>query len=720
MTTDALIQRIRLANWPILLKVMAAPLATLGFLALLSVHGWQTLKTQRAVLTAGYEEFAPVLAHAYEIPQSLARIDAHLYRLSVWSQIGVKGAELERTLKSIHEALRQADGGIQMLEAAGVAGTDRLRDAFNAYRDNTSQVMLLILRNATLGAVAARGGDTIFSRVESLAQEAAANASQHFRQKANRASRDARELARKFIWQSLLAGSLAVVASYLASRAIIRPIRELVQTINRLLHGKLKGEVPYTERSDEIGSISLSVRELQRVLIENRRLEEEREEKRVKLEYLALHDGLTGLANRKALDLLLEEVIRAPHREKDNLICLLIDLDSFKPINDTYGHEAGDAVLKELARRFSLLARPGDMVARIGGDEFGIAITSDDRPLDAASIATRFLDATRDPIDHDGKVLRVGASIGAVRLNDIDGDGEALMAAADQAMYAAKQDKRPSFSVFTRNTTPERVGVHDREELEEALRSGAFVPYYQPKIDLRSKTHAGFEALARWHHPTRGVLTPEDFLPRISRFGLQGDFTGAITTQVLADLDGFLKQGLAPGGVAINIEEATLASHSGLDDLCRLIESMPHLAPLITLEITEDVFIARAAEMIRQNVETLAAMGVRISMDDFGTGYGSFQHLRQFTFHEMKIDTEFVAGIGKDRSSEVIIEGFLSIANGLGADVVAEGIETEAQERYMRQRGCHFGQGYRFGAPMPRATAEIYLRDDKATRQASS
>ncbi|WP_306027493.1 bifunctional diguanylate cyclase/phosphodiesterase [Stappia sp. MMSF_3263] len=702
--------RLRFSNWSILAKVMAGPLVMLVALTLMTFVAWQTLKTQRTAIVSGFAEFEIALDRAYHVSHHLASVEANLYKLSMWSEIGVRGAELEGTLRSISYNLEISDTDIAKMQEAGLEGAEELRAAFAVYKQNTSQAVLLILRNATLGAVATRGGHQTYARVERLAQSIATQASSDFREATDRTSAMSDRLARDFIVAAALTGLMAIIVSFAASRVITRPILGLVRTVQSLLRGDLAVAVPFVERRDEFGRIAASVRELQRVMVQNRLLADEREQKQAELEHIASHDGLTAVANRKAFDTFLDAIWQDT-QEGGEFVYLLVDLDSFKPINDAYGHDAGDAVLKTLAQRFRELTRPGDFVARLGGDEFGIVVPLADHRRDPETIARRILEATTRPIPFNGRELRVGASIGVACSRDVSGAAHELMAAADQAMYVAKQEKRPSYSVYSPSMMPERFGLEDKEEIETALERGEFVMHYQPKVRLGTDGHAGFEALARWQHPEKGLLPPSYFLPRIGNFGLQGNFTMEVARQVFSDLRRFAAAGLDTGGVAINLDEATLATRSGMDALHGLFAENAEFARLITLEITEDVFIARSADIIRDNVEMLAALGIRISMDDFGTGYGSFKHLREFTIHELKIDTQFVAGIGRDKSSEVIIDGFLAIASGLGADVVAEGIETPEQQQYLTRRGCHFGQGFLFCRPLPFDGAAAYLEE---------
>ena len=239
-------------------------------------------------------------------------------------------------------------------------------------------------------------------------------------------------------------------------------------------------------------------------------------------------------------------------------------------------------------------------------------------------------------------------------------------------------------------------------------------PYFQPKVSLITGEIRGFEALSRWRHPKRGLLLPAKFIPSINELGLQGDFMVAIVHRVIDDIQNMLALGLDPGQVSLNVPEVALATHSGRRDLENIVRANPEVAQHLTFEITEDVFIARAADTIQASIATFRAQGVRISLDDFGTGFASFHHLRQLDFDELKIDTSFVGGLGNDATAEVLVRGFLNIASGLGVSVVAEGVETEDQRRDLINMGCMTAQGYLFSEAVPFAKATLLLEQQQA------
>ena len=428
------------------------------------------------------------------------------------------------------------------------------------------------------------------------------------------------------------------------------------------------------------------------------------------LEHMSRHDALTGLLNRRAFDESLEKLL-ARRKSGQHVGVFLIDLDGFKPINDTYSHEAGDTVLIAIAARLQRIAGEGEggVAARLGGDEFALAIPSLGSERAALRLAAHVTSAIEAPITYGTRALRIAASIGIGLTGTGDDSVSGLCAGADQAMYRAKSDNQHRAMLFDPGSFAPRLSLNDRQRLSEALQRGEIRPCYQPKVDLDTGAVVGFEALARWFHPQRGILPPADFLPQINELGLQGDFLIQIARHVLGDVSGLIAEGLAPGTVSINIPEVTLATQTGRADLDALLAAYPQTAGHITFEITEDVFIARAGDIIKHSIAHFRRAGVRISLDDFGTGFASFQHLRQLEFDELKIDTSFVRDLGHDPAADVLVAGFLSIAHGLGVSVIAEGVETAEQHQRLRQMGCRFAQGYRFGRALPLDEVRILL-----------
>ncbi|WP_049833795.1 putative bifunctional diguanylate cyclase/phosphodiesterase [Octadecabacter temperatus] len=428
-------------------------------------------------------------------------------------------------------------------------------------------------------------------------------------------------------------------------------------------------------------------------------------------------DGLTGLLNRPAFDVALQIMLEDRAHGNGEVAVFLVDLDSFKPINDTYSHEAGDRVLMETATRLQKHIGDLGIVGRLGGDEFILAIQIDNG-VDALGIAETLYQNIALPVLWTQHMLKVTASIGVSTTGANLRTVPALCSAADQAMFAAKSSPNRAPVLYEEQLFTPRLSSDEKQALVDSIANETVKPYYQPKIHLPTGDIIGFEALARWEHPNNTLRLPCDFLRQINDLGLQGDFMISIASQVFRDVEAMLEHGLDPGQVSLNIPEVALATYSGRQDLHRIVAARPACAKHVTFEITEDVFIARAADMIQASIASFRDLGLRISLDDFGTGFASFDHLRQLDFDELKIDTSFVSDLGQDNTADVLVRGFLDIASGLGVSAIAEGVETEAQRQHLANMGCLIAQGYLFSAALPFDEATALLTTNRLIKPA--
>jgi len=434
-------------------------------------------------------------------------------------------------------------------------------------------------------------------------------------------------------------------------------------------------------------------RETQRQLEQARR---DADDRLMELEYLSQFDPLTNLPIRASFESRLNVLLgRSMHRSAHFAVGL-IDLDNFKPINDSFGHHAGDAVLKEIASRLKGFARHPSDVARLGGDEFAIVFVDAMDQATAQKKGDELADLLSMPVLYDEATLNVGASIG-ISLTRTEGrDRSTLMKRADIAMYDAKRRREASAVVYDKTTISTSTDLTQKPLYELAIANKEILPFYQPKVDLLTGNIVGLEALARWEKPDGSVVLPADFIPQIDDLGLMHEFTYAITRQVINDIGRWRDMGFDALPVSTNVGERILATSIGLQDMLWIVSESKLPPNILTFEVTEDVVLGRAGDFIRSAISALSEEGVRISLDDFGTGFASFRHLEELHLDELKIDTSFVTKIGKTPSAKVIIEGFLGIAAGLGIEVVAEGVETEAQRDFLLKRGCRVGQGFLF------------------------
>lgn len=425
----------------------------------------------------------------------------------------------------------------------------------------------------------------------------------------------------------------------------------------------------------------------------------------IKLTHLAHTDTLTGLGNRSSFNEALNGLFGSLERTSAGFSMLLVDLDHFKATNDSFGHPAGDAVLSHVASALQKTFRAGDVVARLGGDEFAALLPGISDAATLEGIAGRAVAAIATECHFEGRLLPVSASVGGAVVPGHASDEATLMRIADLALYAAKA-KRNTAVIFDEASFAQRL---EQNRLAAALAFAAdrdeFVVYYQQKVNLQTGEHLGFEALVRWRHPQLGILPPGRFLPLMEGHIIQG-MTRCIVNTVGRDLRAWQAAGLKVGSVAINLPEALLVGDDGYDLIATAVEAN-HLDWLdFSIEVTEDVFLNRGANQIVETISRFRKHGVSVSLDDFGTGFASLVHLRDFPFDELKIDRSFVAEIGKDIRSEQIIRAIIDLARNLGKRCVAEGIEDESQRDFLLNAGCEIGQGYLFAKPEP-ATAAV-------------
>jgi diguanylate cyclase (GGDEF)-like protein len=416
---------------------------------------------------------------------------------------------------------------------------------------------------------------------------------------------------------------------------------------------------------------------------------------------LAHTDALTGLGNRSLFNQTMIQLFGKLEQSGEGFSLLLVDLDRFKGINDSYGHPAGDAVLRHVACALQDTIRASDIVARLGGDEFAVLLPglSDESVL--AGIAARAMQAIAAGVSFDGRILQTSVSIGGAVAPCHANDEASLLRVADLALYAAKS-RRNTAVIFDEAALKRRVEENQLSlALVQAADRGEFVVHYQPKIDLATGLQIGSEALVRWQHPKLGLLPPGRFLPLMEGTQLIRSMTRAVVEAVGRDLRDWKNAGLVPGVIAINLPEVLLAGEEGYNLLAEAI-CKNHLDWRdFAVEITEDVFLNRNAEQILKGVTRFREQGVSVSLDDFGTGFASLVHLRDFPIDELKIDRSFISGIETDPRSVQIIRAIIDLSRNLGKRCVAEGIETDGQRRFLLEAGCDVGQGYLFAKPEP-------------------
>ena len=482
-------------------------------------------------------------------------------------------------------------------------------------------------------------------------------------------------------WLLFVAGSKLALFKIFAAAAFAHPAWRLDDVFNLLLLMSAAGFVYAFRRSQDLK------RELHG-----------RQEAEDKIRTMALHDPLTGLANRRKLHDALAEALRTRKRPGAVSALLMVDLDRFKPVNDLHGHGVGDRLLKEVADRLHDVIREGDLVARTGGDEFAVLLSDIDGPDEAARPARRVIEALRAPFRIDELVCQVGATVGIATSDGTGGvDPETLIRHADVALYRAKREGRGQFRFFEEEMDSAiRARAKLEMELRSALAAGQVTPYYQPLVDLKTGDIKGYEVLSRWHHPVEGLIMPEVFIPIAEDTGLIGELTTRVLVQACLDA----KSWPADATMAVNVSPVQLRDKRLPQRLLTIIQQTGFPACRLEVEITENALVEDFPQA-KQILTALKACGVRIALDDFGTGYSSLNHLRELPFDKLKIDRSFIASMETCEDSRKIVDAIVGLGHSLGLVTVAEGIEDIASADRLSALGCQLGQGYWFGHPSP-------------------
>jgi diguanylate cyclase (GGDEF)-like protein/PAS domain S-box-containing protein len=443
--------------------------------------------------------------------------------------------------------------------------------------------------------------------------------------------------------------------------------------------------------------------------------------------FLLLHDPLTSLPNRRLLDDRIESALARANRNRKTVAVLFCDLDGFKRVNDRFGHETGDKVLIEMSQRLQLIIRPGDSLARVGGDEFVAVCGELTNPQEAGLIAERMARAIRAPVQLDGEEIVITASLGVVTARGEQpgvGGAGALLRNADAAMYRAKQRGRNRWEVFDPvMLTHARIHATLIEELGAAVDAGQFETVFQPVVDLQTGRTVGAEALLRWRHPTRGLLQPADFLDVAESSGLIvpiGDWILGDALDRLAEWHATIDPDL---WVSVNISGRQLGDKGVSETLTSRLAGNG-LGRSLRLELTESILIENSPRVVAELVAAVA-MGIRIGMDDFGTGYSSLTYLQRLPISFLKIDRRFLADLRPGvpphlkGASPILLSAIIDLSHTLQIEAIAEGVETAGQAEALLELQCRYGQGFHFAVPASADTLSEQLRSERTGRRAA-
>jgi diguanylate cyclase (GGDEF)-like protein len=501
-------------------------------------------------------------------------------------------------------------------------------------------------------------------------------------------------------------GGLVLLGLLLANATrLTRPLRDLTRSIGAIARGAADEPVPHTDRTDELGLVARALQSLKEQTEERARAE-------ALVSHMARHDALTRLPNRVLFRENLKDELERVRRDRP-LAVLCLDLDNFKTVNDTLGHPIGDALLNEVAQRLRGCVAVDDTVARLGGDEFAIVQVGVTQPVAATMLAQQIIVTVAAPYEIDGHRVVIGTSVGIALAPNDGNDPDELLKNADMALYRAKAEGRASYRFFEAAMDADMQARRMLElDLRNALARDEFELHYQPLVDVQNKCLAGFEALVRWKHPDRGLVSPGEFIPLAEDIGLIGPIGAWVLDQACRDAASW-PDNLT---VAVNLSPVQFKGRTLVLNVVSALGKSGLSASRLELEITEAVML-QDTESTLETLSQLKALGVRISMDDFGTGYSSLSYLRKFPFDKIKMDQSFTRDLSNTPESMAIVRAVAGLGRTLGIATTAEGVETVEQLRAIQAEGFTQVQGYLLGRPAPTSTIPTVLQQFSKLKQ---
>ena len=475
--------------------------------------------------------------------------------------------------------------------------------------------------------------------------------------------------------------------------------KRILREINQNLEKKVKNETEKRTR--------LFKKSNQKLL----KSAEELKEQKAVFEHLAHHDPLTGLPNRVLFRDRLEHAIDIANRNNKKLAVLFMDLDHFKEINDSLGHQLGDEVLKIIAERLHKKLRGSDSIARLGGDEFTVLIEDVKEDSEIGDIANKLIQVFKEPITVKSHTLYLTVSIG-ISIYPSDGeDAETLLKCADAAMYGAKKDGRNTYHYFSKEMTEqalERVMIET--SMRNALKNDEFILYYQPQINSKTGELEGLEALVRWDHPEMGIVSPEKFISLAEATDLIVPLGEWVLRKAAAQIVAWHEDGLKPICMSVNFSVKQLRDKGIISMIEKILLETKCNPNFLELEITEGYTMQNPNQSI-ELLRRIRNLGLHLAIDDFGTGYSSLSYLKRLPINKLKIDKSFIDDIPGSREDEAIVSAIVAMTESMGLDVIAEGVEREEQKVFLEQVGCNKIQGYLYAKPMPADEIKQILQD---------
>jgi len=525
----------------------------------------------------------------------------------------------------------------------------------------------------------------------------------------------------QLIWASLLQGIgvtslLLIILFIIIQRFALTPLSQIEGKINITDNEGIPLNLIKVSGAREITSLTNS---MNRMISAIRNSRDTLKEQRDQIYYQANHDQLTGLANRYLFNDRLNQALKKAKRYQSSIAIIFIDLDHFKEVNDSYGHDIGDKLLKQVTLILHQLIRDEDVISRLGGDEFVVMIEQIHDIYDSSILAQKIIEALSLPIEVEEYELFIGCSIGISLYPDNGQTAKDLLKQADAAMYKAKECGRNTYEFFISEMTEKAIEKLTLESsLRLAVRDNEFVAYYQPQVDVREGQLIGMEALVRWNSPTMGLVAPSQFISVAETIGKMVEIDRLMMQQALQQVSSWRKMGLNPGVLSLNLTLQHLLTPDFIPKFMTILHNSGCDIQQVELEITENHIMSNPDQTIRV-LNQLKEIGIRLSLDDFGTGYSSLGHLKNFPVDKIKIDRSFVKDLPGDPNDIAIIKSVIALSEGMNLQVLAEGVETKEQQELLLSLGCYFTQGYFSGKPHAAADMKKRLIAEKSGSSSS-
>ena len=702
-------------RWKILVIALIAAVAFTAYLGFNLVQ----LNSQAVLLEEIRIKRYPLQSKLQEALFALRFIQAKMQDAVLTGEI----ESLEEVVE-LREQFLTSIRAVEEIDPAKMDTAEKIVASFNNYYVSSYQLARDLIKgdgDFISGAVRGEENAALYTQVVISLDRFKAQELRSFTDAVNHVTDRANSIIEIGVSVGLVTVLLLFALALLTSRWIIARINHIVNTLRTIAHedGDMSVRIP-VDGHDEMAELSFwfnrFIAKLERITNESTR----------EIKRLAYTDSLTNLPNRRLFNKHLAGEIKRCERMCTSLAVMFLDLDNFKLVNDQLGHDAGDALVCEVARRlektlrgFDLVAwdfesgvdEGEDMVARMGGDEFMLIVSDLDNPTRAASIAERVRQVVLDPIDLLGNGIEIGVSIGIAVFPDNGTSAEELTVNADLAMYEAKNRGKNNFCFFSSELEEAaRLDAETETALRSAINDDELELYYQPKLDIGSGAIIGAEALLRWHHPMLGSVSPARFVPLAESSDLIYDLDHWVMRAACAQIKAWCDAGIPTVPVAINISAKQAARQDLPGKLEAAIETCGLLASSLEVEITETSALADM-ETVAANIQLLKELGVTVALDDFGAGYSSLSLLKYCSIDTLKIDRGFISELNQGSSHNSIINGVIAMAKVLQVTVVAEGVEEREQFVELKRMGCHYAQGFLFARPMPAIEFEKFLHN---------